>query len=178
MQPTAALQHDDLQQRMHSLYDRHHDWLCNLLRRRIGNAFDAADLAHDAFMRLLVKPRELDSFEGARAYLSTVAKGLCVDLWRRREIEQAWLDALATQDEILEKSPEYHAIIIETLAEVEAMLRALPVKAADAFIMAQVHGLTYREIAAELKVSERMIKKYMAQAMLQCALFEAGLSMR
>ena len=41
--------------------------------------------------------------------------------------------------------------------------------------MAQVDGMPYREIAVELGVSERMIKKYMAQAMLECALIEAGL---
>ena len=37
-----------------------------------------------------------------------------------------------------------------------------------AFVMSQLEGLTYREIAAVLDVSERMVKKFMAQAMLQC----------
>ena len=40
--------------------------------------------------------------------------------------------------------------------------------------MAQVDGMPYRAIAAQLSVSERMVKKYIAQAMLQCALIEAG----
>lgn len=40
--------------------------------------------------------------------------------------------------------------------------------------MAQVHGMTYKEIGAELGVSDRMVKKYMAQAMLHCALIKAG----
>ncbi|SDF57071.1 MULTISPECIES: RNA polymerase sigma factor [unclassified Duganella] len=77
------------------LYSHHHGWLYGLLQRRLGNHGDAADLAHDAFIRLLLKPRSFDSAEGARAYLSTVARGLCVDLWRRRQVEQAWFDALA-----------------------------------------------------------------------------------
>ena len=42
-----------------------------------------------------------------------------------------------------------------------------------AFVLAQIHEMTYREIGAELGVSERMVKKYMAQAMLQCLLFQA-----
>ena len=55
------------------------------------------------------------------------------------------------------------------------MLGRLSHKAATAFVMAQVDGTPYREIAAELGVSERMVKKYIAQAVLQCALIEAGL---
>ena len=72
---------------LETLYCDHHGWLQSWLRRRLGNASDAADL---------VKPvaRGFDSFGEARAYLRTVASGLCVDLWRRREIEQAWLHTL------------------------------------------------------------------------------------
>ena len=157
-----------------SLYGAHHQWLQAWLRRRLGNAGDAADLAQDAFVRLLVKPRAFDSADGARAYLRTMAGGLCVDLWRRREVERAWVEALAARPEATQPSLEHSAIVIETLCEVARMLERLPTKAASAFVMAQVHDMRYREIAEALQVSERMVKKYMAQAMLHCALIEAG----
>ncbi|MNJ69247.1 putative RNA polymerase sigma factor FecI [compost metagenome] len=48
------------------------------------------------------------------------------------------------------------------------MLDRLPHKARRAFLMSQLQGMTYAAIAAELEVSERMVKKYMAQAMLHC----------
>lgn len=156
-----------------ALYASHHGWLHALLHRRLGCTETAADLAHDAFLRLLVTPRRFDSFQGTRAYLSRVAKGLCVDLWRRREIERAWLEAFAAQPEATAPPAEHHAMVIETLCQVDAMLASLPRRVADAFVLAQVRGLTYREIAVRLEVSERMIKKYMARAMLHCALLEA-----
>lgn len=158
------------------LYIDHHHWLQSWLRRRLGNASDAADLAHDAFLRLLAAPRRFDSVAQARGYLRTMANGLCIDLWRRREVEQAWLQTLATRPEAVEPSPEHRAVIIETLLEIGDMLSRLSQKAAAAFVMAQVDGMPYREIAHRLGVSERMVKKYIAQAMLQCALIEAGLA--
>nr|WP_207186027.1 sigma-70 family RNA polymerase sigma factor [Rubrivivax gelatinosus] len=165
-----------MNQQLRTLYVDHHGWLQGWLRRRLGNAADAADLAHDAFLRLLVAPRRFDSPPAARVYLRTMANGLCVDLWRRREVEQAWLQALAAQPAALAPSAEQRAIVVETLLQVGAMLARLSPRAAAAFVMAQVDGMPYREIAAALGVSERMVKKYVAQAMLQCALIEAGLA--
>lgn len=164
----------DLQQ----LYREHHGWLQAWLLRRLGHAGDAADLAQDTFLRLLLRPasRGFGSPGEARAYLRTAAGGLCVDLWRRRELERAWLDTLAVLPEALAPSPEQQALVIEALMEIARLLERLPEKAARAFLLAQLEGLSYREIAAELGVSERMVKKYMAQAMLQCALVEAGLA--
>ncbi|MCG8708686.1 sigma-70 family RNA polymerase sigma factor [Brenneria sp. 4F2] len=160
---------------INQLYHQHHGWLQGLLRKRLGDFCDAADLTQDVFLRLLIKPRQFDSHAGARAYLSVMAQGMCVDLWRRREIERAWLSSLANQPEIVVLSAEDNHIVLETLYQVDAMLHQLPEKVRAAFIMAQVQRLTYREIAAELRVSERMVKKYMAQAMLHCVLLEAEL---
>lgn len=159
---------------IHSLYQAHHGWLRNWLLRRLGNAFDAADLAHDAFVRLLAAPRAFDSPQGARAYLRSMGDGMCIDLWRRREVERAWLDTLATCAGAAAPSAEHQAIIVETLLQAADMLRQLPPKVARAFILAQVDGMKYRDIAVELAVSERTVKSYLARAMLHCALLEAS----
>jgi len=160
------------QQALHALYSNHHGWLFKWLRRRLGDTADAADLAHDTFLRLLVKPaaRELDNLAETRVYLRTVANGLCVDLWRRRQVEQAWSDTLAVLRTDYEPSPEQRAIVIETLMQIACALSRLPEKAALAFVMAQIDGVRYRDIADELGVSERMVKKYVAQGMFRCAL--------
>lgn len=169
--------HIPAKQDFHALYNDHHGWLVKWLRWRLGNAADAADLAQDAFVRLIVKP-EPASFATpvkARAYLRAMAHGMCSDLWRRREIEQAWLDALALQPEAHMPSPEHCAIVVETLMEISALMDRLPANVRQAFVMAQVQGLPTTEIAATLKVSVRMVQKYLAQAMLQLALIDAGL---
>jgi len=91
-----------------------------------------------------------------------------VDLWRRQEIERAWLATLAAHPESTVPSAEHQAIIIETLIEVDRLLAQLPEKPRRALLLAHLHDMTYAEIASVLKVSERMVKKYMAQAMLHC----------
>lgn len=159
-----------LQQQMHTLYSNHHGWLHGWLRKKLGCAFQAEDLAHDTFLRLIVRPRQLDNAYDPRAYLTRIAQGLVVDLWRRQEIERAWLATLAAHPESVVPSAEHQAIIIETLIEVDRLLAQLPDKQRRALLLVHLHDMTYAEVAVALDVSERMVKKYMAQAMLHCLL--------
>ncbi|WP_229207661.1 MULTISPECIES: sigma-70 family RNA polymerase sigma factor [unclassified Duganella] len=156
-----------------SLYSSHHGWLHNWLWRKLGCRDGAADIAHDTFVRVL-DAGTLDALREPRAYLSTIANGLLVNHWRRLTLERAYLDALAQQEESLASSPEERALVIEALVQVDAMLDKLSPKAREAFLLSQFDGLTYSAIAAQLQVSERMVKKYMAQAMLQCLLIANG----
>lgn len=158
------------QQFMHRLYVEHQGWLNGWLRRQLGCSQNAADLAQDTFVRLMGKDQDLAVIREPRAYLHTIAKGLLINHWRRRQVEQVYLDALALQPEAVAPSPESQALIVETLLRIEAMLARLPSKVRAAFLMSQLHGMKYAAIGAELGVSERMVKKYMAQAMLHCLL--------
>ena len=156
------------QQWVHRLYVDHQGWLNGWLRRQLGCSHKAADLAQDTFVRLLAKDTQLDAIREPRAYLHTIARGLLINHWRRKQIEQAYLDSLAQQPEAVMPSPESQALIVETLMQVDAMLARLPHRVRRAFLLSQLSGMTYAAIAAELEVTERMVKKYMAQAMLHC----------
>lgn len=156
-----------------SLYSRHHGWLYGWLWRKLGSRDDAADLAQDTFLRLL-NGKSGGLLAEPRAYLSTIANGLLINHWRRLALERAYLAALAARPEMTSPSPEERALVLETLFQIDAMLDKLASKPRQAFLLAQLDGLTYAQIAAQLGVSERMVKKYMAQAMLQCLLLAAA----
>lgn len=155
-------------QRVHQWYVDHQNWLNGWFRRQLGCSQKAADLAQDTFVRLLTKDQGLAAIREPRAYLHTIARGLLINHWRRRQIEQAYLEASASLPDASAPSPEAQAIVVETLLRVEAMLDRLPNKVRRAFLLSQLQGMTYAAIALEIGVSERMVKKYMAQAMLHC----------
>ncbi|MDU9413733.1 sigma-70 family RNA polymerase sigma factor [Pseudomonas sp. zfem005] len=161
---------------LETLYCDHHGWLQVWLRRHLGHASDAADLAHDTFLRLIgvANPPRFASMAEARAYLRTTARNLCINLWRRQEIERAWLDTLAALPEGEYPSAEREAVVLQALEEIGGMLQALPAKAARAFTLAVVCEMTDDEVGAELGVSGRMVRKYVAQAMLACLTLRAS----
>ncbi len=152
------------------LYRAHHGWLHGWLRNKLGCTHQAADLAHDTFVRLLNKPDTLarDELRQPRAYLTTVAKGLVANYWRRQQLVEAWAETLAALPEPQAPAPELRIMLLETLIEIDRLLHTLKPKVREAFLLAQLDGLTYRQIGERLGVGERMVKKYMAQAMLCC----------
>lgn len=158
-----------------TLYSDNHAWLQTWLRRRLGNAADAADLAHDTFMRLMLKADacHFGTAAEARGYLRTTAQNLCVNLWHRREIERAWLETLAATPEATHPSAERQAMVLEALEEISTMLCALSANAARAFLLAVGCQMTDSEVAAELGVSDRMVRKYVSQAMFGCLTLRA-----
>lgn len=149
-----------------ALYSGHHGWLYARLCRKLGNAMDAADLAHDTFARILAS--NVSVFDEPRAYLNCVAGGILANWWQRKSLERAYLAALAQLPEPQVPSPEVRLLVLETLHEIDAMLDTLPPLVRRAFLLSQLGGMKYEDIASEIDVSLITVKRYMKQAFLKC----------
>ncbi len=155
-----------------SLYDEHNRWLVDWLRQKLRGSDHAADLAQDTFVRILSTydaRRELTLRE-PRAYLRTVAHRLLINYVKRKSLEQAYLDVLAAMPAPCTPSPETRFLILETLHEIDAMLDGLGAKVRETFLLSQLEGLTYAQIAQRSGITERTVKRYMAQAFAHCLL--------
>ena len=149
------------------LYMDHHNWLTGWLRRKLGCPHSAADLAQDTFMRLL-SARETPSIAEPRAFLTVVAKRVLSNHYRRQDLERAYLQALADMPEQLAPSEEERAIILQTLMELDQLLDGLPTPVKRAFLLAQVDGLSYAAIGAQLGISIATVKRHLNKAALRC----------
>lgn len=152
-----------------SLYREYSPWLTGWLRARLGHCSDrAADFAQDTFVRILQSGACVAQVAQPRSYLATIARGLMIDHFRRHDIEQAYLAELALVSPALQPSLEERAILLETLLAIDRMLADLGPKVRQAFMLAQLEGLDYATIAAQLNVSVSSVKKYMHKAVVQC----------
>ncbi|VVM54624.1 putative RNA polymerase sigma factor FecI [Pseudomonas fluorescens] len=165
-----------LRSAVNDLYCEHHGWLNGWLRKRVGNAFDAADLAQDTFVRV-IKARNAHDIREPRPYLSMIAKGLLIDLFRRRSLEESYLEALAAMPEWQQTSLEEQAILLQALMEIDRLLQGLGPKIKQTFILSQFEGLTYPQISECLNISVRTVNNYMAKAMEHCCLMQIRLEL-
>lgn len=150
-----------------TLYSEHHGWLQGWLRHKLHCSDQAADFAHDTFLRLLNKP-EPELLREPRAYLTTIARGLVINHWRRQALEQAYLEELAARPEAVAPSPEARRLILETLEEIARLLDGLPPSVREIFLRSQLEGQTYPVIAEQMGVSVNVVQKAMIRATAHC----------
>ena len=137
------------------------------MRRKLGCPDSAADLAQDTFVRLL-SARETPRIEEPRAFLTTVAKRVLFNHYRRQDLERAYYQALAQLPEALAPSEEERAIILQTREALDQLLDDLPLAVKRAFLLAQVDGLSYPQIAVELGISVATVKRHLTKAAMRC----------
>jgi len=149
------------------LFVAHNKELLSFLMTRLGEA-EAREVAQEAYARLLrLDQSETSSF--LRAYLFKIAANLSIDRLRHRQtlrVTQAQIGLLHE----LQTAPDPEEL---TAREQEARLAAaylseLPDACRRAFLLYRVYEYSLAEVAAEMGVSERMIRYYIVQAMDHC----------
>lgn len=150
------------------LYSHHRGWLHNWLRGKLGCSEQAADLVQDTFIRVMAARSNIANLDQPRAYLSSIARNLVIDHWRRKELEQAYLAAISLLPEQEAPSPEQSLLVFEALEQVDKVLQSLPPATRQVFLLSQLDGMTYAAIAEQLDCSVPTIKRHMHKAFLAC----------
>ncbi len=153
---------------LHREFRSSYGWLTACVHRLVGSGADAEDLAASAFTELAAHD-DVFSIRQPRALLTTIAKRLTFEFWRRRDLERAYISALSTADVQWVASPEQVMETVEQILLIDAALAQLSKKAREAFILSQFEGMTYADIGQRLGISASMVRKYVAQALVKCA---------
>ncbi|WP_122562628.1 sigma-70 family RNA polymerase sigma factor [Pseudomonas viridiflava] len=159
--------HPALTHTVDGLFRAHNAWLTGWLRRRLGCPHSAADLAQDTFIKVL-GARDTQQIVEPRAFLTTIARRVLCNHYRRQDLERAYYQALSELPESVAPSEEERAIILETLVELDQLLDGLPGPVKSAFLMSQVDGLSHGEIASALGISIATDKRHLNKAALRC----------
>ncbi|MFW1666177.1 MULTISPECIES: sigma-70 family RNA polymerase sigma factor [Acinetobacter] len=154
-------------QHIDGLYREHQSWLYAWLCKKMSNHCDAADLTQDTFVKIMSRYADYYYYE-PRALLTTIAKSLMFNLYRRKKIEQAYLSALADAYPEHSISLEEQMLWIETLCELCDIIDALLERQKQVFMRSQLQGLNYAQIAQQLNISISTIKRDLTHAMAAC----------
>jgi RNA polymerase sigma-70 factor (ECF subfamily) len=148
-------------------FQHSYGWLTTSVHRVVGSRNDAEDLAASAFTELAAFD-DLQGVRQPRALLTTIARRLTFEFWRRRDLERAWLAELAARPEPRAPSAEEVCLSLQEIARIDAALVRLPSRVREAVVLGHVEEWPHARIADRLGVSVSMIRKYLAQAAQVC----------
>lgn len=156
----------DAEDRLEAIFNDHHESIVSLLFRLLGGREEAEEQAQEAFIRLskdrvIWRPRE-----EVLAWLRRVALNLGYNALRSRRRELARLQRHARLEEPLSRSPgdpEASALQAEDIGRVRNALAQLEPRQ-QACLMLRYSGLSYREIAATIRVAPTSVGTLLARA--------------
>jgi RNA polymerase sigma-70 factor (ECF subfamily) len=138
------------------------------LTRKLRDAETAADLTQETFLRFAEHGQggSAAAVTHARSYLYRTAHNLAVDHVRQQKREQTDVcpgDALAG---IADESPLADRIVDgrSDLDRARQALLELPERTRQVFALTRLEGLTYRDVALRLEISDSSVQKHLAKA--------------
>lgn len=138
--------------------------LIGYLRRNCRDTDDIVDLRQDVYIRV-VEAAEAGLPEKTKAFVFAVARNLLIDRARHRQV--AAIVALAPSgelpDHIDELSPERHAMGRQDIARLEQAFSDLPAKCREVVRLRKIAGLSQRDVAGQLGISEGTVEKQIAK---------------
>lgn len=143
----------------------HEPSLRSWLRRAVGPD-EIEDIIQESYCRI-ANMREISHINNGRAYLFTTAKMIIIERVRRSRVVNietvAELDKLQLYCE--ERSPEDIAVARDYLNNVTRLMEQLPERCRKIFLLRKVEGLSQREVAMQLGVTEHIVENDVAKGL-------------
>jgi RNA polymerase sigma factor (sigma-70 family) len=142
------------------------------LFRYVRNAADVDELLQETYGRLLVSiPADGAEIRSVRALALTIARNLALDWLRHRDVVPMDLVADLASLNVLDERAQVEEIVNahQELQLLSDVIAELPTRCRQAFTLRRVYGLSQREIAEQLSVSEATVEQLLARAVRRCA---------
>ncbi len=129
------------------------------LRRRLVPADDVEDIVQECYCRL-AQLRSIEEIDSPRAYLFTMARNLAHRQRRHARVVRIESISAAETDELAcdIPLPDRVAVARQEVDRVQRAIATLSDRARRIFVMRRVEGLSQKEIAAALGVTETIVE--------------------
>tara|TARA_B100000963_G_scaffold58019_1_gene46093 strand:+ start:19072 stop:19557 length:486 start_codon:yes stop_codon:yes gene_type:complete len=143
------------------IYDTHFDDLRRYLIFRSGDQDLSVDIAQDVFMKVWTKKIEIAS-GNIKSLLFKIATDEFMNHIRKKKVEKEYIESVNLR---WIREPDNSDDLLEKKVLFQKALNQLPEKQKTALLMNKMQGLTYKEIAEILNLSQKAIEKRIGLAL-------------
>ena len=140
------------------VYEQYYPYVLAIVRKMTYNSPDGPDLAADVFIKLLEHPGPFSSLSKIKYFLYTATKNHCIDYLRHQKVlrskEPVIIQLKTTTEENDLEDVEARGVLHQ---KIYASMEELPRRCQYIFWLYYAQGLTNREIADKLSISEKTV---------------------
>jgi RNA polymerase sigma-70 factor (family 1) len=147
-----------------SLYYLHVKQLKYYIQRTAQSPFLAEDIVHDTFIKIWENRTQIDPKQSFKPYLFTIAKRNLLNMLKRAQHETSIVIEIRRYATDEENTTELQLNYNESNSLISEAINNLSGKCKDVFMRCRLQGLTYKQAAEELGITESTVNKHMSQA--------------
>jgi RNA polymerase sigma-70 factor, ECF subfamily len=126
---------------------------------------DAKEVTQEVFIALWENHEKIEINTSLSSYIYRIARNKIYNIYRKSFYIQAYLEYLIVSDKKLESFTEDEILYNELNRFLNVTIDALPPKRKEVFELSRFEGLTYKEIAKRMKISENTVDVQIRKAL-------------
>lgn len=153
------------EQALSALYYLHVKKLTYFIQRTAQSPFLAEDIVHDTFIKIWENRQDIDPGKPFKAYLFTIAKRNLLNMLKRAQHETSIMSEIRKYAVEHENTTEMHIDYNESSSLISEAINSLSGQCKEVFVRCRIKGLSYKQTAEELGITESTVNKHMNRAL-------------
>jgi len=127
---------------------------------------DTEEIVQDVFVKLWNSREKLQPTKSFDAYLYTIAYNTTISMVRKRISEKKYIDHILMMQQDVSFPESIDKLQFEQLFDqMYKIINQLPARQKEVFLLNREKGMTYKEIAEQLNISENTVEIHMVKAL-------------
>lgn len=132
----------------------------------IKTEIDAEEIVQEVFVKIWESHEKINNFTLFDSYLFTIAYNCTISLIRKKLSEKKYIQYIKSLQIPPQQKPAEINLDFEILSEkVNGLIRKLPPRQKEVFMLHRENELTYRQIAEKLDISVNTVENHMSKAL-------------
>jgi len=147
------------------VFYRYKGKLYDFIRRSLPASEDAESMVQEIFVRLWSNREQLDPAKSLNAFIYTMARNEIFGHLRKLMVKRRYLEELSfslnESSETTDRQLEYN----ELKSVVAQLVSSMPERRREIYVLSRNEGLSYKEIASQLGISENTVDSQIRKAL-------------
>jgi RNA polymerase sigma-70 factor (family 1) len=152
------------EQALSELYMRYWDKLLVVAANHLDSPEEAEEVLQDIFFSLWQRRETLELKYSLATYLSVAVKYRIINLMDKQYRLRHKMKSSISEAEMLSPSAETGLLEKELMEQIAIAVKRLPEKCRIVFTMSREQGMSHKQIAAELNISEKTVTNHLTKA--------------
>ena len=148
------------------VYELYSHKLFSFVFKILKNEDETEDIVQEVFIKIWESRDKLTDYKLLNSYIFTIAYNNSIDFIRKRINNSKYLEHLKNSSVIQLAPTSISEVEFNELnAHVKKLIANLPERQKEVYLLHRENGLTYPEIAEQLKISKNTVENHMAKAL-------------